>query len=201
MNHPLSAMSRIQIPLVVNATNTGNAMVQKRTMRDTVISGIDPADMTLSALTLKLITKAAHLNNLGTNTPSELVIGVDDAKRYLYMIPVVKNTPGSTLLAYRKSQAHLQLYEAFMQLDRLIHPGVREYYLVHPTPGEVTVNETTEKWGQVTVREVVRGWGVYVDLTDVTREPIRRLSDEEKAERAAKRARTLAAKAAKKQKT
>jgi hypothetical protein len=180
---------------VAKSTNAGDQMTQKRTMLGTVISAVEPAEICISALVIKLITWSSHQNNLGTNNPSEAVIGIDDLNRYLYMIPVVPGTFGATRITYRDTQAYINLYETFMKLDRLVHPGIREYYTARPTPGQVTVRHTTtDISGKVTVQEIVKGWGIYIDLHDVTKEPIHYLSDEEKASRAAKRAQTLAAK-------
>lgn len=176
-----------QIPLVANLVNSGDKMTRYRHMLDTCMKVLNPADATLSAMVSELIAEASQKNQLGTLTPSQAVIGLDDSKTYLFILPAPPKTPGATPLKRKEGQIILNLYETFAANDRLVRPDVREYYDVFPSPGEVTITG------------VYKGWGVYVDLSEVTKEPIKRLSDEEKAARAAKAAQTKAAKAAKKQ--
>lgn len=175
-----------RIPLVANLINFGDRLTRMRSMLDPCLKMIEPADGTLSVLAVAHFVDAGKKNNLGTLTPSEALVGIDDFNRYLYMIPVPSRTPGATKLRYKNGQIQINLYEAFAKNDRLVFPDVREYYDVRPTPGEVTIVG------------VYTGWGIYVDLHDVVKEPIQRLSDEEKAARAAKAAQTKAAKEAKK---
>lgn len=179
-----------QIPLIVNLVNSGDKMTRYRHMLDACMKVLDPADATLSAMVSEMMADAAQKSRLGTLTPSQAVIGLDDSKTYLFMLPAPPRTPGATELKIKANQITLNLYETFSENDRLVRPTVREYYDVLPTPGEVTI--IGPGFG------TYKGWGVYVDLSKVTREPVRRLSDEEKAARAAKAAETRARKAAQK---
>ncbi|MDF2630851.1 MAG: hypothetical protein K0R39_4682 [Symbiobacteriaceae bacterium] len=181
----LAAQKIPQIPLVANLVNSGDKMTRYRNMLDACMKAVDPADATLSALVSEMVAEASQKNHLGTLTPSQAVLGLDDSKTYLFIIPAPPKTPGVTPLKYRQGQILVNLYQTFAENDRLVRPDVREYYDVFSTPGEVTI------------QGVYTGWGVYVDLSKATKEPIKRLSEEEKAARAAKAAQTKAAKAAK----
>jgi hypothetical protein len=162
-----------QIPLVVNLVNSGDKMTRYRHMLDACMKVLDPADATLSAMVTEMMAEAAQKSKLGTLTPSQAIIGLDDTKTYLFILPAPPRTPGATPLKVKEGQITLNLYETFGANDRLVRSDVREYYDVLPTPGEVTV--IGPDFG------TYKGWGVYVDLSKVTREPISRLSDEEKA--------------------
>lgn len=177
-----------QIPLVANLINFGDRLTRMRSMLDPCLKIVAPADGTLSVLAVTHLVEAAKLNNLGTLTPSEAVVGMDPSNRYLFMLPSPPKTPGATKLRYRNGQVSINLYQAFAKHDRLVFPDVREYYDVMPTPG------------QVTVINAYTGWGIYIDLHDVVKEPVSRLSDEAREARAAKAAQTRAKKAAQKKK-
>jgi hypothetical protein len=190
--YPLPAgLTNSEVPLTASLTNYGDRLARFRGMLGPCMKAVEPAQISLSNVTTSYIAESAHKNHLGTDTPSKMAVGIDDSKRYLYMVPVHQDTPGATEFTYRDGQVHGNLYETFFTNDRLVKPGVREYYDVKLTPGVVTIEGNGI---------VVKGWGIYVDLHDVTRESVNRLSDEERASRAAKAAQTRAAKKANKQK-
>ncbi|HYF95777.1 MAG TPA: hypothetical protein VD969_26470 [Symbiobacteriaceae bacterium] len=174
------------VPLIAIPANTAEALAKTRSMNDPTMLVITAASALLSTLAAGMIAAAATDNNLGTPRPSEGMVGTDQSNTYMYIVPVKPNTPGATEIKYRKSGASINLYPLFSKLDRLVPKGIREYYDVKPTPGEVTIGN-------------VKGWGVYIDLTDFSKEAVSRLSEEEKARRNAKRRQTIAAKKAAKE--
>ncbi|HWI63730.1 MAG TPA: hypothetical protein VNT75_17990 [Symbiobacteriaceae bacterium] len=174
------------IPMNATPVNVPTEPTQMAHMLDSVLMLQYPAKVTVSALATTDITGASEKNHLGTPRPSEVMVGVDATNTYLYVVPVRPQTPGATPVKYDGGRCSFNLYHTFRKLDRLVPKGTREYYTVKPTPGEVTIGD-------------VKGWGIYLDLTDFVKEPVSRLSDEEKARRAEKRRRTIAAKKAAKE--
>lgn len=174
------------IPLVAEPANTADDEAAKRALLDSLLKTEEPARATFTALASKDVVEACNKNKLGTHRPSEMMVGLDVTNTYLFFIPVRPNTPGATEVKHSKGSMTLNLYPLFSKLDRLVPADIREYYDVKPTPGEVTIG-------------AVKGWGVFVNLTQVTKEKITRLSDEERAIRLAKLRQTLAKKKAAKQ--
>lgn len=187
-NVPDPSERPVQIPLVATPVNYAEAVTRYRHMLNSCMAVEEPAETLLSTLAVRKIVEAAFKNNLGTHRPSKLMLGVDASNTYLYILPVHQDTPDSTPAKYDKNRIKFNLYLFFRKLDRLVPPGIREYYDVLETPGEVTIGNGA-----------VKGWGVYVNITKVVKEPITRLSEEEKERRVAKLRQTLAAKKARKQ--
>jgi|GEM_PF-2704928 len=175
-----------RIPLVASPANTDDVQVTRYSKLDALLKTEEPAAGMFTALACKCVVESCNKNKLGTHRPSEMMVGLDDTNTYLFFIPVKPNTPGATEVKHGRGTMLLNLYNLFFKLHRLVPPDIREYYAVKPTPGEVTIGD-------------VKGWGVYVDLTQVIKEKITRLSDEERAARLAKLRQTLAKKKAAKQ--
>ncbi|HWI51075.1 MAG TPA: hypothetical protein VNT01_02895 [Symbiobacteriaceae bacterium] len=177
---------KIQVPLVAKPANTPEVRERTRSMLSSYLKVETPAIGTLTALSGIDLADAATKNILGTPRPSAVMCGLDETNTYLFLVPVKAGTVGATEVRYLKGMMTMNLYPLFSSLDRLVPEDYREYYPVQPTPGEVTIDS-------------VKGWGVYINLTEFTKEKITRLSDEEKARRVAKLRETLAKKKAAKQ--
>lgn len=168
--------SRKQVPLNAKPIIPESSTYRYRNMRESIMGSVAPAKCTFSALADRQNGDASMANKTGTERPPYILPGFDDNHEFLYLIPVTTPIPGAVPVSYSSGRASFSLYAAFQHASRLTPEGRREIYPLLPSPGEITIGDTT-------------GWGLVCALANVTSEPITTLSDEEKARRKATRER------------
>lgn len=171
-----------EIPLVAQRFVPSSVEKKSDAMLDYVMTVRPPAQAELSALATDKWAAVADKNHLGTPRPVKAVVGHDATRRFMYIIPAPEEVEDALEVKYPDGRASINLYPFFRSLERLLPGGYREVYDLKPTPGQVELDG-------------FKGWGLYVKLSEFTREPIQEISDEEKA----KRKQTREARKAKKQ--
>lgn len=162
-----------EIPLDVNVVSPESVEVQYGHMLGCEMAVDAPARAVLSALAAKRLGELSMKRALGTTRPSRVLLGNDDNKKFLYIVPASKDELDATEVKYPQGKPYFNLIHIFTLLDRSVQEGTKEYYKLKVTPRPVKIAGVT-------------AYGLYTRLDKFEVEPTRPLTEEEKNQRKAK---------------
>jgi len=130
-----------------------------------------PATAIGSAMSFRSLTRISMENGTGSNRPSKVLVALNKKRTHVYFLPVVASDSEDALeVNYTRSGFTVNLYKLFAILDRFVQKGYRDVYKCEPTRTPVQIGD-------------VKGRALVMSLASSVREPVRELSDEQKAQR------------------
>jgi hypothetical protein len=158
------------VPLQANVLVNHNPEPEYKYKAGFSMSLVLPAIAQLSAMTVKRLGEVSMQNGLGTTRPAKLLLGLDESKQFLYLIPTVLEDPEGTIVHYAHGKTSVNLYTTFTALSRRVLQGTRECYTLAITPDKVQIGQ-------------INGFALVTRLDQYTTLPVHNLTDAQKAKR------------------